>query len=438
MPALGPCHRSGSATLVVLLAVSLATVVLVSLQSASLSQAAGGREAVARVRAKWAARAGIEATIARFERNIENRDAFNVFTEALDMQDMSSGGLDGARWSIGYSDTTQERTGPADAHAKINVARMSNQALMTLPNMTEDQAASIIDWIDSDDVVSDLGAEDGYYQSLPSPYKPRNGPMRSIAELELVAGVQAADVRGEDWNLNGLLDPAERDKGESWPDDNGDSTLDTGWSGILTAASIDEGLAASGKVRLDLATATPEQLIARVPGIDTNQANAIINRSLTQGADMTDFIGRNLQALAGSGVPPNSVAPLDTEEIITLLDECTMTDPAIGPQPGKVNINTCTREQLDYLPEIPPGLADTLLFERNRRAAGFTHIMDLVTDLGLSRNTVSQLARLLDTRSNAYVVTSKGRDLNSGVEVEIQTVITRVALPVPMTEMLTR
>ncbi len=428
----------GAATLVVLLAVSLAAVVLVTLQSASLAQAASGREAVARVRAKWAARAGIEATIARFERNIQNRDEFSVFTEVLDMQDVAAGTLDGARWSIGHTEGMQERVGPLDAHARINVALMSPEGLLTLPNMTEDQAASIVDWIDEDDVVSDLGAEDSYYLRLPSPYKPRNAPLASLPELELVAGVDARDVRGEDWNLNGLLDPNEGDKGESWPEDNGDTTLDQGWSGVVTAASVDEGLAASGRARLDLRSATAEQLTSRVTGLDATQARVILDRAFNPEATMQDFIGTSLQGLAGSSVPRGSVTNLDVEQLKQLLDECTMDDPAEGPRPGRLNINTCSRETLDSVPEISAALADALVFERNRRASGFVHIMELVTEMGLSPRTVSQLARLIDVRSNAYIVTSRGRDLNTGVEVEMQAVIRRTALPAPMVEVLVR
>ena len=50
------------ALLIVLFAISIATIVLVSLQSTALRQATHGREALARVRAHWAARAGIEGS----------------------------------------------------------------------------------------------------------------------------------------------------------------------------------------------------------------------------------------------------------------------------------------------------------------------------------------------------------------------------------------
>src|SRR5207249_7652640 len=111
------------------------------------------------------------------------------------------------------------------------------------PFMSEDVADSILDWIDADDDPRPLGAETPYYLSLPNSYIARNGPMKSIAELELVAGVDPRDVRGQDWNLNGLLDPDE---------DDGTGNFNRGWSAILTAASIDGGLAASGEARLDI------------------------------------------------------------------------------------------------------------------------------------------------------------------------------------------
>ncbi|MFU8829009.1 MAG: hypothetical protein ACNA8P_06180, partial [Phycisphaerales bacterium] len=55
----------GFAVVIVLLAIGIAGVVLASLQISALRQAMSGRESVAKVRAKWGARAGLEAVIAR-------------------------------------------------------------------------------------------------------------------------------------------------------------------------------------------------------------------------------------------------------------------------------------------------------------------------------------------------------------------------------------
>lgn len=48
---------------------------------------------------------------------------------------------------------------------------------------------SILDWIDTNDLTHINGAEDGYYGSLPEPYKSKDGPLSSIEEMTLVKGV---------------------------------------------------------------------------------------------------------------------------------------------------------------------------------------------------------------------------------------------------------
>ncbi len=48
---------------------------------------------------------------------------------------------------------------------------------------------SLLDWIDEDDLTHLNGAEDGYYESLPDPYKSRDGPFTSIEEMTLIRGI---------------------------------------------------------------------------------------------------------------------------------------------------------------------------------------------------------------------------------------------------------
>ncbi len=49
--------------------------------------------------------------------------------------------------------------------------------------------ASIQDWVDDDDEMLTSGAESGYYSGLSSSYSCANGPMRSMAELRMVKGM---------------------------------------------------------------------------------------------------------------------------------------------------------------------------------------------------------------------------------------------------------
>ena len=70
------------------------------------------------------------------------------------------------------------RFGVVDEAGKINVNALLaldngkgdvgiHQILMALPNMTDDVANSILDWLDPDDTPRTDGAEDDYYSSLP-------------------------------------------------------------------------------------------------------------------------------------------------------------------------------------------------------------------------------------------------------------------------------
>ena len=48
---------------------------------------------------------------------------------------------------------------------------------------------SILDWIDTDDLHRLNGAESDYYQSLPNPYKAKNGRLDTLEELLLIKGM---------------------------------------------------------------------------------------------------------------------------------------------------------------------------------------------------------------------------------------------------------
>jgi DNA uptake protein ComE-like DNA-binding protein len=400
---------------------------------------------MARVRASWAARAGVEAAIARLEYDTQNPDTSDAYAALDDMASAGTGTLQGSFYHVGTTEDGKDVEGPVDAHSKININLMSQQALMTLPYMTEDVADAIIDWVDSDEDTSPLGAEIGYYQGLRYPYEPRNAPIRSYQELELVAGVLPEYVRGEDWNLNGILDPEEDDGDLSWPPDNHDGKLDAGWSGLVTCSSVDDVLAASGEERLDLTTASESDLIARCK-LDADQAKTILDYiSEAQNASMASIISQSPQQLLRSipGIDQTRLqtagAALSAEQLALLLDECSIgaTDPG-AKLPGKLNINTCRAETLEYIPEIDPVTADAIILERAGRPQGFTSIVDLLEVPGMSRRRLSQVYQYLTVRSNVYTVTSRGRDAKTGLEVEMTATLDRSSLPVVVSDLIVR
>jgi hypothetical protein len=142
------------------------------------------------------------------------------------------------------------RFGVIDEGGKINVnalmtvdpsGKALHNRLMVLPNMTEEIADAIVDWIDTDNVPRANGAEDSYYQSLTPPYHCKNGPLDSLEELLLVRGVTPELLFGNDHNRNGILDKKE---------DTGSGYLDRGWSAYLTIYSREQDLDSQNNVRI--------------------------------------------------------------------------------------------------------------------------------------------------------------------------------------------
>src|SRR5262249_2366769 len=90
------------------------------------------------------------------------------------------------------------RFGVIDECGKINLnalmqldkgGNIAHNVLMLLPNMTEEIANSILDWMDADSDPRPGGAEDEYYMALTPPYHCKNGPLDSLEELLFVKGV---------------------------------------------------------------------------------------------------------------------------------------------------------------------------------------------------------------------------------------------------------
>jgi DNA uptake protein ComE-like DNA-binding protein len=437
-----PSRRRAFATLLIFGVIIFASLSLSMVQSSSYGQAGAGREAIGRVRAEWAARGGVEAVLARLEAEVDRGDQGDAFQTLDAMAQVATGELESATWRIATTSNGRETLGPEDEGSKININRATrDQLLMIEPLMSEDVADSILDWIDADDDTRELGAEIGYYKGQASPREPRNDSMRTIAELELVAGVDARDVRGEDWNLNGVLDPNEDDGDASWPPDNQDGILERGWSGVLTTHSVESPRALSGQERLDLTTAS-ESEIAQRAGVSTQQAQAM--RSIVenvQGLRQTDFIrftlGQlNRQASQNRGqtreqqIAASRVQPLNQEQMGKILDECSMGPPQFASFiPGRLNVNTADARTLEYIAEMEPSVADAIISERSARSGGFTSVAELLDVGGMTRQQLADAAELLTTRSSTYVVTSRGRDERTGIEVEVQAVLDASTLP---------
>jgi type II secretory pathway component PulK len=455
--------RRGSVILIVLWAIAIAAVVVAATQLVAFRTASVGREAVARVQARWAARAGIEESIAILEYHAQKPDADDALVVYKDLAAAADGQLDTGSWTIRHTQDGVERPGPLDEGAKANLSRLQRGQLINIPNMSFDVVDSILDWRDADRDVQGMGAEADYYLNRNMPYEPRNAPFRNLAELELVAGCWPEYVRGEDANLNGRLDPNEDDGSVSPPDDNANGFLDAGWSSLLTAYTTLSPIGPSGEEKLKLKEAAPEDLISRL-GVDQAQATALAQYAKTPNATLESLLIADLGTLAqgggsrgGRGATPaaggsrqsgrstggggaaaggaanSAIKPLDTNQLRLILREATLDD-FTKPVPGKTNINTAPLEVLKDVLNIDSYTVDAIVNFRAGKAGGITSLVDLLGSNKITPQVLAGLARDLDVTSNVFTVTSRGRSATTGLEVEITAVVDRSVLPARIIE----
>jgi general secretion pathway protein K len=69
------------------------------------------------------------------------------------------------------------------------------QRLLSFLNLPAELAFALADWMDADSQVQPGGgAEDGYYLSLPTPYRTANRPLQELGELALVKGFDSQAI----------------------------------------------------------------------------------------------------------------------------------------------------------------------------------------------------------------------------------------------------
>jgi type II secretory pathway component PulK len=158
------------------------------------------------------------------------------------------------------------RYGLSDEGGKINLNALLDydngrgevglQILMGLPNMTEDIANAILDWIDPDGTPRSGGAENETYTTMSPPYRCKNGPFDSLEELLLVRGITPQLLFGNDRNRNGVLDADEAPSGGQG--------VDLGWAPYLTVYSREVNATADFTPRLFINDNNLQQLRAQL------------------------------------------------------------------------------------------------------------------------------------------------------------------------------
>ena len=288
--------------------------------------------------------------------------------------------------------------------------------LMGLPEMTEEIADSILDWMDPDDDARDFGTESSYYASEEPSYECKNGPLDSLDELLLVRGVTPSMLFGLDLNRNGLLDEEEAAAGNV---SSADTDMLLGWSNYLTTFSKESNLTGEGLARININADDLEQLYDDLKSAYNDEwanfviyyrcATAFPTEEAPEGAvfvdadsipvnfdsaaltskrrfnsvidmcfvnvDMSEFDDENVGSLARS---PVQLGNMGLTVPILMSSMTTYEGDSI---PGRVNVMQAPRRVLDCLPLLTEEQVDWIIEKR-----GDDQELDDPTGADLNRN----------------------------------------------------
>ncbi len=302
--------RSGSLLIIVLVAIVILSLAAYTFMGLMQVEEQASVLQTRRLQSKYLADSGLdyvrlflsnsEATIREKGGKWNNETAFRGIPVAVDPDNPNMIG----HFSIITSSLDEmgipegSRFGLTDESSKINLNTLpfsdvllpgsGREILMTLPNMTEEIADAIMDWLDSDDDLRDYGAETSYYEGQSPAYQAKNGPMDSLDEILLIRGVTPQLLFGLDTNRNGVLDPNEAAAGNVSAVD---ADMYLGWSAYLTLYSKESNLTAEGLPRININSDNLEQLYDDLKSaFDDDWANYIIYFRCTTAADTIESL----------------------------------------------------------------------------------------------------------------------------------------------------
>jgi Type II secretion system (T2SS), protein K len=325
----------------------------------------------------------------------KQRGVFSVVSPRLD----NPGNLEPVRYGLDDESTR------LNLNALLTIEQMlpgsGRQLLMALPEMTEDVADAILDWLDTDEEQREYGAESAYYGNLNPPYAAKNGPLETVEELLLVRGVTPLLLFGSDINRNGQLDPHELDEEKG---SGGSTDIETfrGWSSFLTLYSMEWNVSPLGQPRVYLNTNDLNKLVEDLSavGFPAEWINFIV--AYRQAGPMTDaavagqggtvngklnmdympqfpipqilsLVDAQVQyTFDGASAPVTLRSPFQTATLSTTLPQL-MDYVTVNPAatiPGRININQASPVILAGIPGMTPELLEHILTARSQDSTG--------------------------------------------------------------------
>ncbi|MBN2588842.1 MAG: general secretion pathway protein GspK [Sedimentisphaerales bacterium] len=374
------------------------------------------------IRTKWACRAGIERAVALLNEDEKDSDCINDIW-AYSPEDLNDFEMAGCYYNVIITDES----------GKLDINTLSWEQFMGLPGMYEDIADAIIDWRDSDEDVSEMGTEYGYYENLTYGYQIRNAPFRTIRELLLVKGVTDEMFYGEDTNLNGKLDYNEMDGDANPPYDNGDLFLDQGWAAYITCYTSDAN---------STTTETTET------GQNTN-SNAIItyasNNSQSTIQTAQNSSSSTISAIANQGgqtqTGQTQTGQTQTDQTQTdqtaQTNQTTDTTQQTTEETGTLMVNVNTASEVVLAALMGGGddayiAAQAIIAYRNNLEYGIEDVSELSSQGIISSDMLSMIQDYLTVSSNIYKISciaTANRGGVAGTQLKTEVVIDRSTSP---------
>lgn len=330
------------------------------------------------------------------------RDGYQSPSDYLESETMaySNVPLGEGNWTLfaGYDASDRPVYGIMDECARINVTAADASVLARLPGMTQQLAAEIV-------------------------LCRQSGEIRSVNDLLRVEGIDTQLLFGEDANGNGLLDPNENDGDESWPPDNADGRLDEGIAAFLTIRSAVRNVTADGKKRVNISSASADELKAAIPNLTSEEADSIVaqrgRKAFVSIADLLDVEltikaqpqpslpqggsperGRPPSQSASEQAQPPARPAFDQNRFMEMADCVSMTSDETVQ--GLVNINTASARALACLEGMTDEIAAAAVSWRERRREGFKSVADLLNVEGMTVERFKTVCPYICARSDMF------------------------------------